>query len=558
MLSVTLALGWIMAFDLRPYQLAALDKLRTSLARAEVVSLRPYQQALVYGIRASLQSGNRRVMGYLPTGGGKTRVATAIVQMALQKSPDARVVVLANRKILVHQFAAALRSAGLDVGVLQGENTHGLDRRVLVASIDTVHLRGVPEDVRLFIIDEAHSTAGSEKYRQLLFRYNRVSCVGLSATPFSRGLAKRYPELGNAPLFEDLIVGATVQSLVDDGYLTDLEIFAPSKPDMTGAKIVRTAEGEQDYRQADIDEAADRPELIGDIVRHWLKLAGGAKTICFASSIAHSRHIVEQFRAAGVSAEHLDCYMDDDTRADILKRFEGGKFAVLSNVSLLSEGFDVPATACMVLARPTKSLIRYLQMVGRILRPADGKSHALLLDHSGSTERIGHPFDDLPLELCDGNPNKSGRQEREKPEPKPCPICKFVRPAGVHACPKCGFAPERQNDVEVRDGELQRLERRKPLKRETGQHIYSQLLGYAQNKGYRAGWAFHKYIEFTGRQPGGLRQVPATPTAEILGWIKSRNIAAAKAREKQQPVSAADGRARLAALADSLREVHHG
>ena len=510
--------------------------LHFALAGAGIISLRAYQSNVVDATRAALRSGKRRVLAYLPTGGGKTRVATAIAQLTLAKSAG-RVIVLANRKQLVHQFAAALRAAGLDVGIAQGENTAGLHHRVVVCSIDTIHARSYTfEDVALFIIDEAHAVAGSEKYRTLLFRYNRVPVIGLSATPFARGLGKSYPELADRPLFEELVVGATVQQLVDDGFLTDIEIYCPSAPDMTGAKTSRTAEGEQDYRQADIDEAADRPELVGDIIRHWLKLAGGRKTIAFASSIAHSKHIVGQFQAAGVTAEHLDCYMDDDTRADILGKFERGDFTVLSNVALLSEGFDVPDTACMILARPTKSLTRFLQMVGRVLRPAPGKTHALLLDHSGSVERIGHPFDDLPLELCDGSPNKAGKQQREKPEPKPCPSCKFVKPAGAHECPKCGFKPERKSDVQVRDGELHRLDRKtkKPATPDRKQHVYSQLLQVARNKGYSPGWVAHKYRAMFDVWPRNMRDVPATPTAELLSWLKSQQIRFAKGQQKAQ------------------------
>lgn len=507
----------------------------SALAGAGVISLRDYQECLVDGVRDSLKAGRRRVMAYLPTGGGKTRVATAITQMSLSKSKG-RVVVLANRKQLVHQFAAALRAAGLDVGILQGENTHGLHHRVVVASIDTIHARScIFDDVALFIIDEAHACAGSEKYRALLFRYSRVPTIGLSATPFARGLGKDYAEL-RGPLFEDLVIGATVQSLVDAGHLTDLDIYAPSGPNMTGAKTSRTADGEQDYRQADIEEAADRPELVGDILRHWFKLAGGVKTICFASSIAHSQHIVEQFRAAGVSAEHLDCYMDDETRADILGRFERGDFTLLSNVSLLSEGFDVPDTSCMILARPTKSLTRFLQMVGRVLRPAPGKTRALLLDHSGSVERIGHPFDDLPLELDDGSANKAGcrKEERRKSEPKPCPKCKFVRDAGVHECPKCGFAPTRQSDVEVADGELVKIDRKtkKPATPDRKQHVYSQLLQVCRAKGYRPGWAANQYRAMFGVWPRGLRDVEASPTGELLSWLKSQRIRFAKSSQK--------------------------
>lgn len=175
-------------------------------------------------------------------------------------------------------------------------------------------------------------------------------------------------------------------------------------------------------------------------------------------------------------------------------------------------------------------------MVGRVLRPAPGKTHALLLDHSGSVERIGHPFDDLPLALCDGKPNKSGQQERQKPEPKPCPSCKFIKPAGSHECPKCGFKPERKSDVQVRDGELHRLDRKtkKPATPDRKQHVYSQLLQVARNKGYSPGWVSHKYRAMFDVWPRGMREVTATPTGELLSWLRSQQIAFAKAREKQQ------------------------
>ena len=159
-------------------------------------------------------------------------------------------------------------------------------------------------------------------------------------------------------------------------------------------------------------------------------------------------------------------------------------------------------------------------------------------------ERIGHPFDDLPLELCDGSPNKSGQQERQKPEPKPCPSCKFVKPAGTHECPKCGFKPERKSDVEVQDGELRRLGRKakKPATPDRKQHVYSQLLQVARNKGYSTGWVSHKYramFDVWPRNmrdvwPRNMRDVTAAPTAELLSWLKSQQIAFAKAREKQQ------------------------
>jgi DNA repair protein RadD len=496
--------------------------------------LRPYQQHAEQEARIALARGSRRVVLYLPTGGGKTLTAISIIQKAVSRGR--KVVFLANRKQLIYQTCAQLHRYGIAHGILQAENTTRVHERVLVASIDTVHIRGLPDDVGLIIIDECHGAAGSEKYQALLAKYNAVPVVGLTATPFAVGMGKHFDKLGG-PLFEHLVVGATIKDLIEAGYLVDCDIYAPSEPDLKKVRSSKGIDGLLDYNQSDLEEAADKPELIGDILTHWRKLAASKQTVVFACSIAHSKHIVEQFQASGISAEHIDYHADDDERAAILERFARGETMVLSNVALLSEGWDCPATEVMILARPTRSLIRFIQMVGRVLRPAPGKTKALLLDHSGSTARLGHPCDDLPLELDDGKPKVSSKQQAERKEalPKPCLACKFMRPAGAHACPACGFAPERQSDVLVGDGELMKLDRKKPIKKEAGQHVYSQLLGYGETKGFKTGWAYHKYSEFFGgKYPNGLRQVAAEPTPEIIDWIKSRNIAQAKAKQKQE------------------------
>lgn len=488
--------------------------------------LRPYQLTALDALRHSLGSGNRRVMLYSPTGSGKTITAEAMIRGAVSKGK--RVAFIANRKQLVQQASAHLTRAGIKHGILQADNTRSLDAPVLVCSIDTVAARGFPDDVVLVVIDEAHACAGSRKYRDLLEKHNRVPVIGLSATPFAPGLGQ---------VFSDLVIAATIRDLIDDGYLCDLDVYAPADPDLSGVATRRGIGGEIDYAETQLAEAIDTPQLVGDVVEHWQRLAAGKQTVCFATSIPHSKHVVEAFRTAGVLAEHIDYHADDDTRADILGRFDRGEFQVLSNVGLLAEGWDCPSTECMILARPTKSLTRFVQMVGRVLRPADGKTRALLLDHSGTTVRLGFPTDDLPLELDDGRANTSGskRQERRKSEPKPCPSCKYVRPAGVHVCPACGFAPERRNDVEVAAGELQRIERpsKRPATRDAKQHTYSQLLHIAKHRGYSDGWAAHQYRAMFGVWPRSLAEVTATPTTELLKWVKSRQIRFAKGRKAE-------------------------
>lgn len=497
------------------------------------IKLRAYQEGAIGKLRSALARGARRVLLYSPTGSGKTEMAFVMIVGALAKGR--KVMFVANRKELVRQASRRLDAAGIAHGILQAENSRSLDAKVLVCSIDTVHRRGLPDDVGLIIIDEAHAVAGSVKYRELLFRYNLVPVVGLSATPFAPGLGKHYDEL-RGPLFEALVEAVTIRELIDLGFLVDCDVFAPADPDLAGVKTQRSIGGEIDYNEIQLAEAVDKPALVGDIVQHWQRLAAGKQTVCFASNIAHSQHIVAEFIRHGVKAAHLDYHHDDDERAEILDAFARGEITVLSNSALLAEGWDCPSTEVMILARPTKSLIRYVQMVGRVLRPARGKERALLLDHSGTVLRLGFATDDLPLELDDGKANTSAskKQDRKASEPKPCPSCKYVRPAGVHACPSCGFAPTRQSDVEVTEGDLVKIDRKtkKPATPDRKQHVYSQLLQVCRAKGYRPGWAANQYREFFGVWPRSLRDVEAAPSTEVLNWLKSQRIRFAKGQQK--------------------------
>lgn len=494
--------------------------------------LRPYQAEVIERIRSALRAGKRRLIVYSPTGSGKTVIASEIIRLAREKSK--RVAFVCNRVELVLQTVEQLREAGVSCGIVQGGNSCSEWAPVLVCSIQTINRRGFP-DVDLLIVDEAHGCAGSRAYLRMLIERAEVPCIGLSATPFSRGLGRHYADLGG-PLFEEIIAAATIPGLIADKYLVDLDVYSPSEPDLSGVSIVAG-----DYHEGQLAEAVDKPKLVGDIVDQWLKLAGGKQTVCFATSIAHSRHIVERFGAVGIPAEHIDAYTDHDTRRDIIDRFKAGEFKVLSNCSLLAEGFDAPATEVMILARPTKSLIRWIQMAGRVLRPAEGKSRALLLDHSGTAEQLGYPTEPLPLVLDDGKPKKAAARKPRESRPQKCASCSFLKPAKVHTCPQCGFAPKRIQAVESVDGELK-------LKRKDGkqriadkQSVYSQLLRYAHQHQYSEGWVAHKYKVYYGVWPRGLHGVERDITPEIAAWIRSQQIRFAKSKVRKEGAHAAAG-----------------
>lgn len=490
---------------------------------------RGYQARAVQSLRTTLAEGWKRQMLYSPTGSGKTEIALMLIRGAINKGK--RVVFLCNRIGLVEQASRRFLLSGIQHGVIQGQNTCRLHEQVLVASIKTVARRGMP-DCDLIIIDEAHGVAGSRDFRAVIFQRSAVPVIGLSATPFARGLGRYCPEI-KGELFQCMTVAATIPELIDDGYLVDCDIYAPSEPDMTGIKTTKNAFGEIDFSDADVGRAVDKPQLIGDIVSHWLKLAAGTPTVCFAANIAHSKHITESFRAAGVAAEHIDCYTDEHERIAILNRVSSGETQVISNVGILTEGWDFPACKTMILARPTRSLTRYIQMAGRVLRPHELKDRALILDHSGTSLRLGFPTDELKLELDDGKPKKAGQDEQQKPEPKPCAVCAYVKPPRTPVCPKCGNVAQVKHGLVEEDGELELVNRKKKARFEDKQQCYSELLAIKLSKGYSDGWVAHKYRAMFGVWPRGMQDVCAEPSAEVRSFVQSQNIRFAKATEKR-------------------------
>lgn len=495
-----------------------------------MIELRPYQQESINKLREGFRMGFKRQILYLPTSGGKTKTALSMVISAAKKGT--RVMFICNRTQLIKQSSRVFAEAGVTHGILQGENTRDLHEQVLIASIQTIAKRGFPADIGFVVVDEAHFCAGTKQTIDIFRRYNAIPIIGLSATPFSKGLGRIY-DFG--PLFHRIVAEVTISDLIEQGFLADCDIYAPSKPDMGGCKLVAG-----DYTDKDAEERSNTPKLVGDILSHWVKLSYGKQTVVFASSIAHSKHIVSTFQQAGIVSEHIDCYMDAEDRQDILDRFESGEIMVLSNPQLLSEGWDCPSCHTMILARPTKSLIRYIQMVGRVLRPHESKKSdrgmfALVLDHSGTVEELGFPTDDFQMVLDNGKPKTAEQKKAEKKEklPKPCTECHFMKPAGARKCPQCGFMPVFTKDVETEQGELVLLKGNKRASKMEKQDAYSQLLFVGRMDGRKPGWPAQKYRTMFGVWPRGLNERAIPPTPQMMAWLKSEQIRYAKRMEKQ-------------------------
>lgn len=489
--------------------------------------LRQYQTQALTELRQGIRSGAKAQLLMAPTGSGKTTIASAIKLGACAKGKKAFFIV--DSLELVDQAARRFLEDGMWVGVIQGDHIMtDYAAPVQVATIQTLKRRWnqMPDSVRpdLLIIDEAHVLHQAHEDIIKWCKDNGVPVIGLSATPFRKGLGK---------IFDRLVVTITTAELMEAGYLCPARCYAPNIPDLKGVKTNSSG----DWDAEAVAEIMGDNGLMGDVVEQWLKLAEGRQTIVFGSNVAHSRALCDRFRQVGIEAAHIDGYdSDKQGRTDTINAFRRGEIQVLCNVAVLTKGFDAPETGCVVLARPTKSLMLHIQMIGRGLRTADGKSDCIIIDHAGNCLLNGLPDASLPQELHDGESGRNlDRKEREQKDPveKPCGSCGFV--STKHVCPSCGFKPEVRQDVEVVEGELYEITKDNAPKEKWSTEelasLYAELKGYARAKGYNPGWAFHKCREYAGRAPRNTNQIgPAAPSQQTLNIVKHLTIKAAKRR----------------------------
>ena len=480
--------------------------------------LRDYQNDAIDKLRASLRSGKRRPVIQAPTGAGKTVIAAAIIEMARAKGKRVLFCVPALELInqTVDRFA---RNGILDVGVIQAQHELTDGRQpIQICSVQTLARRQIP-DADLVIIDEAHVMFKLYDTWTTDPKWANVPFVGLSATPWQKGMGR---------IWDDLIVSVTTQELIDQGHLSDFRVFAPSHPDLTGVKTVMG-----DYEAKGLGHAMDKPELIADIVTTWQERAAGLPTLCFAVNRVHAKHLQSQFDAAGIKTGYVDAYSTREERNEVARDFENGDITVVCNVGVLTTGVDWDVR-CVILARPTRSEILYVQIIGRGLRTAPGKSDCIILDHSDTTLRLGLVTDIKHDSLDDGR-IKAANEARKERLPKECPKCAFVKPVKVHVCPSCGFKPEAFNKIETANGELMEILRGGKKQKPTMLDklgFYSQLLRYSRDKGYSDGWAYHSYRDRYGVGPSVKPMAALYVEPATEAWIKHRIIRRARALQK--------------------------
>ncbi len=405
-----------------------------------MVDLRDYQRDLLARAERGLASPKARVMVQLPTGGGKTRIAAALLAEWIKRGGNA--VWLTHRRELSDQTCCVLNESGVDArNTLQWDAdapAPAVRGGVVILMIQTVSRRnhedyedlclteGVWEEYGpndLLIIDEAHHATAPGWERAIRQWPGRV--VGLTATPW-----RLKPNEGFSHLFDDLIPGPQIRKLQADRYLCKAQVLMPRQEDIIKVGITPL---NRDYKESEIEQANSDRVMTASAFDFWEKHASERQTIIYAISKDHARNLSAVFKANGVSAAVMLGDTQSEERAKVMESFIKGTLQVLVNVAVATEGFDVPDASCVVLTRPTMSLALYLQMVGRGLRGKADGGNCLILDLAGNAYRHGWPEDDQDWSLEPrGQQGEGGRAPVVR-----CPECEWVSHASSHACQSC-------------------------------------------------------------------------------------------------------------------------
>ncbi len=489
--------------------------------------LRPYQDLSMDGLREGFAAGHRVQMLYLPTGGGKTEIAISMLAAAAAKGN--RVAMVLDRRVLCDQTSNRLEKYRIDHGVLMSAHWRFRpDKRIQICSAQTLEKRGSFPGLKLLIVDEAHNTRKS--VATFIQNNPDIKVVGLSASPFAKGLGS---------IYSNVVSRATTSELVDMGMLSPLRVFLAKEIDMTGAKVVAGEWATKD--------ATDRGiKITGDVVAEWVKktheiFGMPKKTLVFCASVAHGEDLSRKFAEAGYNFVCLSYRDDDELKQEAIREFAKPDSDIhgLIATDILTKGFDQADVMIGISARPfTKSFSSHVQQLGRVMRPHADKSAAIWLDHSGNYLRFRDQWEEL---YSSGVSALDDGAEKAKPEPTQrekeaakCPKCGAVWPGNSDVCAHCGMARVRKNEVVSLPGEMKELVgsvKKEKYDSATKERWYQELMGCARSRGYAEGWAFYKYKEKFGVEPPWKKR-SAEPGMEVLRWVKSRSIAYNKATRR--------------------------
>ena len=478
-------------------------------------NLRPYQQKLIDKTIESLKAGHRKPLLVLPTGGGKTAIAATLVSRSANK--NVRSLFVCHREELLKQTIATYAKVGLTAGIIKSGYEPDYSNPLQIASVQTLVNRLEKIHPKLVFFDEAHHVAAGQ-WAKVAAAYPDAIFIGLTATPC---------RLDGKPLnmaFDDMIEVINTAQLIEQGYLSQYEYYAPSIID--DSKLVMGSNG--DYTRDSLDNFQEADKIIGDNVETYLKLCNGKRNIVFACNRKHGRAIGRRYEEAGVAVKFLDGETPTKERNDAVEAFKNGDIKVLVNCELFGEGFDLPAVEVVSLLRPTASTSLYLQQVGRGLRTFEGKDKAIILDHANNYMRHGMPDDIREWSLW-GGLKKKRNQEESKVKIQRCPNCYAVHKPSL-TCPFCGYVHKADGKVikEVA-GELVLINSEKHLilnKEEIKMaNTLADLIAIEKDRNFKKYWAENMWRAKTGENlwdsyEGLLRIAEARGYSKGWAWVR--------------------------------------
>ncbi len=454
------------------------------------MTLRDYQQTMVNRIYQTWVSV-LNVLCVLATAAGKSVIISYIVKQESDKNNG--VCVIAHRQELVSQMSMHLARDGIYHDIIGSTslvrmvtNMHLIEygkvfykhsSQVKVAGVDTIIRRGEQlkkwlPTVTLWICDEAHHIVGGgdnepdkdNKWGKAVKMFPNARGLGVTATPLrldGKGLGRHADGC-----FDEMIVGESMRSLINRGFLTDYRIFSPATPDFSRENIKVTASGE--LNKDDVNNAVNNSGLVahdgntitGDVVKSYIKFANGKLGVTFVPSLEIGAEITREYNLAGIPAELLSSNTLDIDRMNITKRFERREILQIVNVDILGEGYDCPAIEVVSMARPTASFGLFVQQFGRDLRLLPGKTHGIIIDHVGNVAgKFGHGLPDSPREWTLDRAVRSGTKGKQKLNPiTTCTECAANYERFHKVCPYCHHKPEPVGrNIEQVDGDLEEL-----------------------------------------------------------------------------------------------------
>lgn len=436
--------------------------------------------------RQELAKRNKGVMIVSPPGSGKSVVIAEIARLTTLKGN--RVLFFVHRRELTRQIEQSMTANDVDMQLVTIDTVTRVWNRIQSL-----------EKPSLIIIDEAHHSK-AKTYQKIMDFWPDVPRLGFTATPW------RMSGAGFTDEYSSMVEGPQVQWLIDHNRLAPYDYYAMPLGDMS--RLV--SHGNQDYTGKSMDSYM-KTIAYGDLIGNWKKHAGNRQTICYTPSVATANEVVDRFLEAGISAVEADGKTPTAQRDEVMEGFKQGKYQVLVNCDLVSEGFNVPECSCVILLRPTKSLVLYLQQAMRCMRYQPGK-RAVILDHVENYQKFGLPNAQREWTLKGKGKNKKKQDQLNLPI-LTCPKCfavldkeKCKVSPDTIKCPYCGkiipIEKEEKDDKELGadDGiELKKVQevnsghfKTQKIIRLQDCKTYADLQEYARQMNYKPGWAYYR------------------------------------------------------------------